>query len=330
MKRILVTGGAGFIGSHLCEALVEAGHKVIVYDNFSTGVDSNLAKIYDRLMIFRANILDTEILRIAMNGIDTVFHLAARTSVPKSVANPLLTHEVNATGTLNVLTAAHKAGVKKLVFASSSSVYGDGPLGNAVKQESMPPNAKSPYALSKLYGEVLCHQFYQLFGLDTIALRFFNVFGPRQSPSSQYAAVVPKLMMCKMMREPMTVYGDGDQRRDFTYIDNVVCACTLAASYGRTGEGVVVNVGCGKSHSVNELAGLIGADYGISYLPERAGDVRNSRADISFAEALLGYVPIVHFEDGVHKTWKWFMKNIRVEHDGGFTLHYVDNNCPDL
>ncbi len=305
---MLVTGGAGFIGSHLAERLVTLGAKVRILDNLTTGKRQNLASFAHQVELLEGSLTDLATVRKAIAGVEVVFHQGALPSVARSVEDPLTTHQVNATGTLLLLLAAREAKVKRVVFASSSSVYGDTPT--LPKREDMPPNPQSPYALSKLIGEQFCRLFWQLYGLETVSLRYFNIFGPRQDPTSQYAAVIPRFITALLRGERPTIYGDGEQTRDFTFVDNCVQANLLAA----TAEGVageVFNVGAGKQTSVNELFRLIRSLVGVNdieplYAPPRLGDVRHSLADITKARERLGYEPSVLLEEGLERTIAWF------------------------
>jgi UDP-glucose 4-epimerase len=305
---VLITGGAGFIGSHLAERLIALGAKVRLLDDFTTGRRQNLSAFAHQVELLQGSLTDMAAVRKAVAGVDIVFHQGALPSVARSVEDPLTTHQVNATGTLLLLLAAREAKVKRVVFASSSSVYGDTPT--LPKREEMPPNPQSPYALSKLIGEQFCRLFWRLYGLETVSLRYFNIFGPRQDPTSQYAAVVPRFITALLRGERPTIYGDGEQTRDFTFVDNCVQANLLAA----TAEGVageVFNVGAGKQTSVNELFRLIRSLIGINnieplYAPPRPGDVRHSLADITKARERLGYEPSVSLEEGLERTIAWF------------------------
>ena len=305
---MLITGGAGFIGSHLAERLVALGAKVRLLDDFTTGRRQNLSALAHQVELLQGSLTDMATVRKAVAGMDVVFHQGALPSVARSVEDPLTTHQVNATGTLLLLLAAREAKVKRVVFASSSSVYGDTPT--LPKREEMPPNPQSPYALSKLIGEQFCRLFWRLYGLETVSLRYFNIFGPRQDPTSQYAAVIPRFITKLLRGERPTIYGDGEQTRDFTFVDNCVQANLLAA----TAEGVageVFNVGAGKQTSVNELFRLIRSLIGINnieplYAPPRPGDVRHSLADITKARERLGYEPSVSLEEGLERTIAWF------------------------
>jgi UDP-glucose 4-epimerase len=302
----LVTGGAGFIGSNIVHALVARGERVRVLDNFSTGSWSNLDPVRDRIEVLEGDLRDPDAVRAALRGVEFVSHQAALRSVPRSVDDPLSTDAVNTHGTLQLLVAAREAGVKRVVYASSSSVYGDSPA--LPKEESQSPAPISPYAVSKLAGEYYCRTFTRLYGLETVSLRYFNVFGPRQSPESKYAAVVPLFIRAAFMGEPLVIHGDGEQSRDFTYIDNVVQANLLACTQpGIAGE--VFNVACNERHSVLEIARtverLVGKRVTIQHTAPRAGDVRHTQASIVRAERLLGYKPTVGFEEGMRRTVEW-------------------------
>ncbi|MDW8322189.1 MAG: SDR family oxidoreductase [Armatimonadota bacterium] len=308
--RILLTGGAGFIGSHLAEKLVELGHEVIVLDDLSTGREENIAHLMDRISFVRGSITDAALLSEVMQGVQVVFHQAALGSVPRSVEDPRTTHDVNVTGTFNVLMAARDARVKRVVYAASSSAYGDTPT--LPKVETMLPNPLSPYAVSKLVGEYYCQVFTRVYGLETVSLRYFNVFGPRQNPYSQYAAVIPRFITAALRGEPLTVFGGGEQSRDFTYIDNVVHANLLAMESPQA-VGKVYNVACGERYTLNELIRhleeIFGRKLEVQYLPPRAGDVRHSEASIVEAGRDLGYRVLVSFEEGLRRTVRWYMEN---------------------
>lgn len=310
IMRILVTGGAGFIGSHITEKLVELGHEVIVLDDLSTGREENIAHLKSRITFVKGSITDTVLLQEVMQGVQMVFHEAALGSVPRSVEDPRTTHEVNITGTFNVLMAARDAGVKRVVYAASSSAYGDTPT--LPKVETMLPNPLSPYAVSKLVGEYYCQVFTRVYGLEAVSLRYFNVFGPRQNPHSQYAAVIPKFITAALKGEPLTVFGDGEQSRDFTYIDNVVQANLLAMDSPRA-VGKVYNVACGGRYTLNELIRQLEAIFGrkleVQYLPPRAGDVKHSEASISEAQRDLNYRVLVPFDEGLRRTVRWYLEN---------------------
>jgi UDP-glucose 4-epimerase len=302
---VLVTGGAGFIGSHLVDRLVAEGFAVRVLDDFSTGCEANLARSADRIELHRGDLCDEALVARALEGVERVFHQAAIPSVPRSVAEPLRTHAVNADGTLLLLETARGAGVRRVVFAASSSAYGETEV--LPKVESMPAMPLSPYALQKYTGEVYCRLYTQLYGLDTVALRYFNVFGPRQNPESEYAAVIPRFIRSYLRREPPRVFGDGEQTRDFTYVSDAVEANLRAASAPRAA-GAVVNVAGGRQTSINELAlrlrELTGATLDPIYDPPRPGDVRHSVADLALARELLGYAPAVDLREGLENTIK--------------------------
>jgi nucleoside-diphosphate-sugar epimerase len=305
MTRFLITGGAGFIGSSLARAIVERGGEVRVLDSFLTGREENLADLPD-VELVRGDIRDLDTLRTAMNGVERVLHQAAVPSVARSLTDPLLSDEANVRGTLNVLMAARDAGVPRVVFASSSSVYGDTPT--LPKVETMTPNPLSPYAVTKITGEYYLGVFHRLYGLETVALRYFNVFGPRQDPTSDYAAVIP-LFISKMARgEAPRINGDGLQSRDFTYIDNVVQANLKAAETPGVG-GQVFNVACGQRYTLLDLVAALNTILGTSieptFGPDRPGDVKHSLADISKARELLGYEPSLTFEEGLERTVVW-------------------------
>ncbi|MBI4526184.1 MAG: SDR family oxidoreductase [Deltaproteobacteria bacterium] len=305
----LVTGGAGFIGSHLVERLVSMGEAVRVLDNFSFGTNDNIHSVRDKIEIIRGDVLDASALRKAMEGIEVVFHQAALRSVPFSVDNPGVVNQVNVDGTLDVLLAARDAGVRRVVYASSSSVYGDTDV--TPKKEKFIPRPLSPYAVSKLAGEHYCKVFRALYGLETVSLRYFNVFGPRQDPNSQYAAVIPRFICWALAGEPLEIHGDGLQSRDFTYVENVIDA-NLFAARSPEAVGAVINVAQGKEHTLLDLVDLLGRilnrEVQWIYKNARAGDIRRSLADISVAKRLLGYRPRVAFEEGIVKTVEFFAR----------------------
>ncbi|MGD9345431.1 MAG: SDR family oxidoreductase [Candidatus Aminicenantes bacterium] len=307
MDRYLVTGGAGFIGSHIAEELATKGLFVRILDNFLTGKEENIASFLDAVELVRGDIRNLEICREAVRDVDYVLHQAALPSVPRSVEDPLLTNAINIEGTLNILLASKDASVKKVVFASSSSVYGDD--GHLPKKEGLEGNPLSPYALTKLAGEKYCQVFSNIYNLPTVCLRYFNVFGPRQDPFSQYAAVIPNFITRLLRNEAPIIYGDGEQSRDFTYVANVVKA-NLQAAQAHDVSGQILNMGNGIQTSVNDLAKALMERVGKSIEPvheeERPGDVRHSFADISKAQALLDYAPHVSLEDGLLKTIEWF------------------------
>jgi UDP-glucose 4-epimerase len=317
-ETVLVTGGAGFIGSHLVERLLKEGCSVRVLDNFSTGRHENLAAAREaagapaqRLVVFEGDLRHEEDVRGALSGVSLVFHQAALGSVERSVQDPMLSHEVNATGTLRLLMAAKEAGVRRFLFAGSSSVYGENEA--LPKKEDMPTLPLSPYAISKLDGETYCRVFARLYGLDTVTLRYFNVFGPRQNPRSQYAAVIPLFIDRMLKNEPPLVDGDGEQSRDFTYVDNVIEANILAArAPGEKVRGRLFNVACGTRHTLNDLVAILRRAFGTGIAAQhrspRPGDVRHSQADISLAQACLGYTPVVSFEEGLKRTVDYYRR----------------------
>jgi UDP-glucose 4-epimerase len=299
----LVTGGAGFIGASLAEALVASGERVRIFDNFSTGSHENLKGFADKVEIVEGDLCDLEAVRRAMRGVLYVSHQAALRSVPRSVDDPLSSDAVNTHGTLHVLMAAREAKVRRVAYASSSSVYGDSEV--LPKVEDLPTVPISPYAVSKLAGELYCRVFTRLYGLETVGLRYFNVFGPKQSPESKYAAVVPLFIRAALRNEPIEVHGDGEQSRDFTYIDNVVQANRLAFT-APNAAGEAFNIACNERHSVLDIAHtiqrLLGRSVKLNHTPTRAGDVRHTLASIEKAERLMNYHPTVNFEDGMRRT----------------------------
>jgi UDP-glucose 4-epimerase len=304
---ILVTGGAGFIGSHLVQRLLRDGYRVRVLDNFVTGKTDNLQDVRGDIELVEGSVADEEAARRAVEGVQGVLHQAAVPSVPRSVRDPLGSNEANITGTLTLLCAARDAGVQRFVYAASSSAYGD--TSTLPKEESMLPVPLSPYAVAKLAGENYCRVFHRVYGLETVSLRYFNVFGPRQDPKSEYAAVVPRFITAMLEGREITIYGDGEQSRDFTYIDNTVEANMLALSSPHA-PGELCNVACGESFTLNELAHTLGEITGtrpnIQYVEGRAGDVKHSLADISRAHRVLGYAPRIGFREGLQKTAEYF------------------------
>jgi len=302
-RTALVTGGAGFIGSHLADHLLAAGWRVRVLDDFSSGRESNVAHWNGHVELLRGDLRDRTLLDRTLAGVEVVFHQGAVPSVPRSVAEPERTNDVNVTGTLGVLEASRRAGVRRVVFASSSSAYGDTPV--LPKVESMPPCPLSPYALQKYAGERYCQLFHRLYGLETVALRYFNVYGPRQNPKSEYAAVIPRFATACLRGEAPLVFGDGEQTRDFTFVADAVAANLLAADAKRA-PGEVMNVAGGRRVSLNELLreirALTGARVEARYEPARAGDVRDSLADLTRARDLLGFEPQVDLRSGLART----------------------------
>jgi nucleoside-diphosphate-sugar epimerase len=306
--KVLVTGGCGFIGSNLARALVEGGHDVRVLDNFSTGNRANLAELADDVEIVEGELRSYERVHAAVRGAEIVFHQGALPSVPRSVQDPLTTSAVNVEGTLNVLLAARDEGIRRVVFASSSSVYGNS--GELPRVETANPDPISPYGVSKLAAERYCVSFSRVYPLETVALRYFNVFGPNQDPGSQYAAVVPRFVTAIAEGRPVEVYGDGEQRRDFTYVANVIAANLLAAEADGV-SGAVLNVGTGRATTVNELAtavgSLLGRPVAVEPMPTRAGDVKDSWADVTRAGQVLGWKPHVPLVEGLRLAAESFL-----------------------
>ena len=306
MAQFLVTGGAGFIGSHLAEELVRRGHQVRVADALTTGKRSNLDHV-PGVEFIEGDLADLTFARRVVQGMEFVLHQAAIPSVPKSVADPLTSHRSNVDGTLNLLLAARDAGVRRLVFAASSSAYGE--TSELPKHENMPSHPLSPYALQKVVGEMYLRMFTRLYGLETVSIRYFNVFGPRQDPSSPYSGVISVFAAALLDGRPPTIYGDGEQTRDFTYIANVVDG-VLRACHAPNASGHVINVATNGRISLNalfqEMKKIVGATVEPIYAPPRQGDVKDSQADITKAADLLGYKPIVSFEDGLKRTIDWY------------------------
>jgi UDP-glucose 4-epimerase len=309
-RTYLITGGAGFIGSHIAERLVREGHHVRILDSLVSGKETNLATFRGEVELIRGDIRDRKTVADAVRRVGVVFHEAALGSVPRSVDDPLTTHEVNITGTLNVLLAARDAGVKRVVYASSSSVYGETP--ELPKRENMTPQPLSPYALSKLAGEHYVSVFKQVYGFEAVSLRYFNIFGPRQDPESQYAAVIPRFVTALLEGRQPIVYGDGLQSRDFTYVDNVVEANLSAAEADGIG-GQAFNVACGGRYTLldllSRLSSIVGTDTKAIHEAPRAGDVRESQASIEAAERGFGYHIAVDFEEGLRRTVEWYRAN---------------------
>lgn len=310
--NILVTGGAGFIGSHLATRFYELGHAVRVFDNFSTGKRENLAHLGKKIEVIEGDLRHPEECTRASYGIDIIFHIGALPSVPVSVERPIDTHDSNITGTLNLLMAAKQNKCRRVLYAGSSSCYGE--IEVSPKHEGLRPAPVSPYAVQKLAGEYYMGMFYHCYGLETLTTRYFNVFGPRQNPRSQYAAVIPAFITAMLEDQPPTIYGDGKQTRDFTYIENIVHAYMLAVDLPKTC-GQTVNIACGYEISlldiVNVLNCLLDKDIRPNFVAPRPGDVRHSRADISAARQLLGYSPVVSFEDGLKRTIEYYAAQVR-------------------
>jgi UDP-glucose 4-epimerase len=309
MATCLVTGGAGFIGSHLVDALLARGHAVRVLDNFSTGRRANLAPVRERIDLRVGDLTDLDAVRAAARGVELVYHQGALASVPRSVADPGATHQACATGTLHVLTAAREMGVRRVVYAASSSAYGAS--ARLPKRETDPTLPLSPYAVAKLAGEHYCAAFTHVYGLETVRLRYFNVFGPRQPPDSPYAAVIPLFLRAMLAGRGPTIHGDGQQSRDFTFVDDVVRANLLAAEAPGVA-GKVYNIACGQRRNLLELVARINALLGTALEPVRAeprpGDVRHSQADISAARDELGYEPRVNVEQGLRRCLEVFLE----------------------
>ena len=307
MNKYLVTGGAGFIGSHITEELVKRGHEVRVVDNFLTGKRKNIASFLDKIELIEGDIRDFETCKRALEGVDFVLHQAALASVPRSIEDPFLANEINIKGTLNLLLASRDAKVKRFVFASSAAVYGDDP--NIPKKEGSEGSPLSPYAVSKRVGEMYCQVFSRLYGLSTVCLRYFNIFGPRQDPFSQYAAVIPTFVTIMLKGERPTIFGDGEQSRDFVYVFNVVEANILALkAQGISSE--IFNIAFGEGTTVNSLAlkinEILREEIRPSYDKLRPGDIRHSFADISKARKMLKYEPLVPFGEGLRETIRWY------------------------
>jgi nucleoside-diphosphate-sugar epimerase len=311
MSLCLVTGGAGFIGGHVVRRLLELGNAVRVLDDFSTGRRENLAEVESRIELIEGDICDPATAEATAKGAEVVFHLAARASVPRSVEFPREANEANVTGTLNLLLAARDAGARRFIYSASSAAYGETPT--LPKIESMTPEPLSPYAVSKLAAEYYCYCFSQVYGLETVSLRYFNVFGPRQDPNSAYAAVIPAFVSRMVRGEQPIVFGDGEQSRDFCYIENVVSANMLSMQAEKTA-GETVNIACGERITLNQIIALINQHLGTDLEPEyqdpRPGDVRHSLADIGAAERAIGYKPLVMFEEGLERSIDWYRQNL--------------------
>jgi len=310
--RTLVTGGAGFVGSNLVDALLERGDEVVVLDNFASGRRERMKEFGDRIRLVEGDLRSYERVHAATKGVEVVFHQGALPSIPRSIQDPLTTNAVNVDGTLNVLLAARDEHVRRVVFASSSSIYGDAP--GLPRVETQAPAPLAPYAVAKLAAESYCRAFWRVYSLETVSLRYFNVFGPRQDPTSQYAAVVPRFINRVLNGEPPLIYGDGEQRRDFTYVGDVVQANLRAAeANGISGESF--NIASGESRSVNELARVVGktldSEIEPIYLDPRRGEIRDSAADIGKALRLLGYTRDAQFEDAIRSTAEFFQTSVR-------------------
>lgn len=305
--RYLVTGGAGFIGSNTVDELVRRGYSVVVLDDLSSGKEDNVAEVRNKITFIKGSITDIETVRKAMHEADYVLHLAARTSVPRSVKDPIETNKINVDGTVNVLVAARDAKVKRVVFAASSSAYGETP--ELPKLESMQPAPISPYGVTKLVGELYAQNFGRCYGLENVSLRYFNIFGPRQDPGSPYSGVLARFCACFLEGTQPVVFGDGEQSRDFTFVENAVQANLLACEAPNV-SGRTFNVGIGSRYTLNQtlqlLARIAGKTLEAKYDPPRDGDIRDSLADISQARACLGYDPQVSFEEGLRRTFEWY------------------------
>ena len=308
----LVTGGAGFIGSHIVRRLIERGERVRVVDNLCTGNIARLGRVRSAIDFVEADLEDPQVCDRVVDGVTYVLHQAAIPSVQRSIRDPLSSNRANVTATLNLLESCRTRGVGKVVYAASSSAYGNTAV--LPKQEDMPANPLSPYALQKFVGERYARMYHELFGLPTVSLRYFNVFGPSQDPQSEYSAVIPKFINKLLNSESLTIFGDGEQSRDFTYVDNVVEANLLALT-ANGAVGNVCNIGCGARMSLNQLVAIlekiIGCKANVEYQPARLGDVRDSQADISRARCLLNYSPQISIEDGLSKTVDWFRAHRR-------------------
>lgn len=314
MATYLITGIAGFIGSSLARAVLAQGDNVRGVDNFSTGKRGNIEELLSRIDFQEADLLDLDAMKAACRGVDFVLHQAAIPSVPKSVLDPLGSNRANVDGTVNILIAARDANVKRVVYAASSSAYGDTPT--LPKQEEMTPNPISPYAVAKLASEYYMKSFFRCYGLETVCLRYFNIFGPRQDPTSPYSGVLAKFITSMLNGEQPTIFGDGSQSRDFTYIDNTVSANLLACKAPASAVGQVFNVATGHRIDLNEtfrvLKKITGYNGDVKYAQERAGDVKHSLADISKAQQYLGYKPLVYFEEGLKKTVDWYRTQMKL------------------
>ena len=310
-KRYLVTGGAGFIGSHIVRRLVGEGESVRVVDNLSTGQSIRLKTVRDSIEFVEGDLADEQVSDEVVRDVDYVLHQAAVPSVQRSVYDPIGTNRANVTATLNLLESCRKAGVRRLVYAASSSAYGDTEI--LPKTEAMSSNPLSPYALQKLVGERYCRLYYDLYGLETVSLRYFNVFGPDQDPHSEYSAVIPKFITKLLAKQPLTIFGDGEQSRDFTYIENVVEANMLAVR-AMEAPGSLCNIGCGERITLNQLVGLldeiVGIKANVNHIATKAGDVRHSLADITRARCLLAYEPKVMVKEGLRRTVQAFTKQV--------------------
>lgn len=311
MGLSLVTGGAGFIGSNMVRFLLEKGETVRVLDNFETGKHENLTEVADRIEVIEGDIREVSVVGESVKGVQVVYHLAALGSVPRSIDDPQTSHDVNVTGIFNMLKASYEAKVKRFVFASSSSIYGDSPV--LPQHEGLPISPISPYAATKATGEIYCKAFYETYGLETISLRYYNVFGPCQDPNSQYAAAIPLFVSALLRDESPKIFDDGEQSRGFTYIDNVLEANWLAAQV-KEAHGEAINISTVDAVTVNTvvktITELLGKDIKPVYVPPRAGDIKHSLADVSLAKEVIGYEPFVSFEAGINMAIDWYRENL--------------------
>ena len=315
MSKVLVTGGAGFIGSHLVDELLKLGHEVVVIDNLTTGKEDNISHIRSEIEFIKGDIRDSETIKKCLDGVEYVFHLAALPSVFRSIDDPLTSNDMNINGTLNLLIASGDAGVKGFIYSSSSSVYAG--IDEIPKREDMCPKPLSPYGITKLTGELYCKIFSDLYGLKTVSLRYFNIFGPRQNPDSEYAAVIPKFIKLMLLGKRPTIYGDGNQTRDFTFVKDAVKANILSMNAKVSGE--TFNIACGNQTSLNELVkkinSYLGTDIEPIYEDPRPGDARYSQADISKASKFLNYKPSYTFDEGLRLTIEWFRRKYGLKKD---------------
>jgi len=313
LMKYLITGGAGFIGCNLARFILDKGHDVVVLDNFSTGKRENLKDILDKITLIEGDIRHRETLDRAVRDVSAIFHQAALASVPASVADPVTAHDVNVNGTINILESARIAGIKRLVFAASSASYGNDP--SSPKLETMSPAAISPYAANKTACECYMQAYAAAYGMETICLRYFNVFGPRQDPCGAYAAVIPAFVTNILQGQRPQVFGDGEQTRDFCYIENICHANWLAAhAPAERCNGSPMNIACGTAVSLNQILGklksLMKSDIQADYLPARVGDIKHSLADIAFAKEVIGYTPLVYFDEGLERAIDWYTENL--------------------
>jgi len=311
--KYLITGGAGFIGSNLARFILDKGHNVVVLDDFSTGKRENLTEIFDRIALIEGDIRHRETLDRSVQGVSAIFHQAALASVPASVADPVTAHDVNVNGTINVLESARAAGIKRVVFAASSAAYGDDP--RSPKLETMCSVPISPYAANKIAGECYLQAYAAAYGMETVCLRYFNVFGPYQDPFGAYAAVIPAFVSNILRGEHPKVFGDGEQTRDFCYIENICHANWLAANApAEQCNGSPINIACGTAVSLNQILGklksLMQSDIQADYLPPRVGDIKHSLADVSLAKEMIGYTPLVYFDEGLERAIHWYTENL--------------------